>query len=264
MIINNQSHAEYLADPAIKSSRAKLVLKSTQLYHDAETGIYRQPETVSLSIGTIIHMAILQPDLFNQNVVFSGPINPATGNEYGRDTKKWAEWQNDNPSKIVVDKSLLLMIQRMPSEIKSMYESGNTEQSVYADDFKNGLRVSCRNDHICGNQINDLKSIDDIDNAERHIARYNYWFQAAWYRMVMKLETGDKHQFRFVFCEKKPPYRWRVLELDAGYIMYADEKCRMVVAEIADAIRRNDWTDRVDIIQQVSLPNYMQDFDEEE
>jgi exodeoxyribonuclease VIII len=265
MILLNQPLAEYHAHPAIGSTTAKLAYKSIRLFRDKLDGVYDREPSTAFSIGTLIHMMVLEPSRFAEMVVTQGPINPKTGEQYGRNTKAWAEWQAENPNKIVVDPWMITMIERMPDEVRDIYNSkkGVAEESVYTH-LTNGLHAKCRNDWREDTLITDLKSIDDVDNCERHIAKYQYWFSHAWYRAVMLAETGKKHQFRFVFCEKKPPFRWRIVELDADYIMYADDVVRRVIAEIDEAFKNDLWIDNVDISMMASLPQYLLEYSDAE
>ena len=250
------SMQDYHAHQAIGASTAKLALKSLQLFDDARRGIYTTPDRPHFQIGTLVHMMVLEPEKFARLVTTLGPINPATGKMYGRETAKFAAWQAENPNKIVVEEWIFLMLARMPREVKELLRGTVREQSFFTT--LAGLPVKCRPDALKDEVITDLKTCVDVDRVERDIARQQYWFTAAWYRAAMKGATGKRHAHRFVFAEKTPPYRWRIVSLDAGYNMHADNAVDQVLERIYAASVSGNWADDGEVTQMVALPNYME------
>ena len=50
-------------------------------------------ETDAMRLGSAVHMLALEPERFDsQYAIVEGPINPSTGNPYGRDAKKFQVW----------------------------------------------------------------------------------------------------------------------------------------------------------------------------
>ena len=250
------SMQDYHAHQAIGASTAKLALKSMQLFDDARRGIYTQPDRPHFAIGTLVHMMVLEPEKFARLVTTLGPINPATGKMYGRDTAKFAVWQAENPGVIVVEQWIYLMLARMPVEVKELLRGTVSELSVFAE--LNGLPVKCRPDALKSGVIIDLKTCMDVDNIERDVAKLKYWFTAAWYRAVMRAATGRRHMHRFVFVEKSPPYRWRIVDLDAGYNMHGDSAVNAVVDSIYIATMAGDFADHGEVEQMVGMPQWME------
>jgi hypothetical protein len=250
------SMADYHAHQAIGASTAKLALKSLQLFDDARRGVYVQADRPHFQIGTLVHMMVLEPEKFARLVTTLGPINPATGKMYGRDSLKFAAWQAENPGVVVVEQWIFLMLARMPPEVKALLKGTVSESSVFAE--LGGLQVKCRPDALKPGLIIDLKTCDDVDKIERDIAKLKYWFTAAWYRAVMRAATGQRHAHKFVFVEKSPPYRWRIVDLDAGYNMHGDSAVNAVVDSIYAASQAGDFSDHGDIDQMVGMPQWME------
>jgi hypothetical protein len=123
--------------------------------------------------------------------------------------------------------------------------------------------VKFRPDYIFGTDIYDLKSIDDIDNIERAIAKYQYWFSAAWYRRLACECTGKKHMFTLVFAEKNPPYRWRIVDLDADYFDLGDRKVEYAIQTIYECQTSGDWRDYDDVHVMVAMPDWMDETQDE-
>jgi len=249
------SMADYHASQAIGASTAKLALKSMQLFDDARRGIYVQADRPHFQIGTLVHMMVLEPEKFARLVTTLGPINPATGKMYGRDTAKFAAWQAENPDKIVVEEWIFLMLARMPPEVKALLKGTVREQSFFTT--LGGLQVKCRNDALSPGLILDLKTCVDIDRIDRDIARNSYWFTAAWYRAVMKAATGKGHRHKLIFVEKSAPYRWRIVNLDVSYVMHGDAHVASVLDKIARAAFSGDWSDGAPVEFEASMPAWL-------
>jgi PDDEXK-like domain of unknown function (DUF3799) len=256
------SMKDYHASQAIGASTAKLALKSLQLFDDARRGIYVQADKPHFQIGTLAHMMVLEPEKFARLVTTLGPINPRTGEMYGRDTNKFAEWTAARPGVTVVEQFLFTMLARMPAEVKELLRGTVREQSFFTT--LAGLPVKCRPDALAPGLILDLKTCVDVDRIEHDIARQSYWFTAAWYRAAMLAATGQRHAHRFIFVEKSAPYRWRIVSLDAGYNMHADNAVDNVLERIYAASVSGNWADDEDVTQMVSMPNYMEPELEEE
>lgn len=216
-VIHGQPDTSYHADPHIGSSTARLCLKSMRLFHDRITGIDKPEDKEHFKIGRLAHMMALEPERFRAQTVTIGPINPKTGSMYGRDTKAFAEWQAANPTVTIVEPWLYTMLDRMPGEIRALLADpdGVSECSVYQ--VINGVGVKCRPDRLNrhAGRCYDLKTIDDVDNIKRAVRSRTYWFAQEWYKRVLRAEYGTAPDFSFIFAEKKPPFRWRILTLNA-------------------------------------------------
>ena len=150
------SMQDYHAHQAIGASTAKLALKSLQLFDDARRGIYTTPDRPHFQIGTLAHMMVLEPAKFARLVTCDGPINPRTGEMYGRDTNKFSAWLADRPGVTVVEPWLYTMLDRMPREVKELLRGTVREQSFFTTLC--GLQVKCRPDSLKPGLIQDLKT----------------------------------------------------------------------------------------------------------
>ena len=254
--MSDLSMQAYHADAAIGASTAKLMLKSPQLFHDTRSGLVPREEKASFAIGTLAHMMVLEPEKFARLVTCDGPVNPATGKMYGRETLKFAAFEAENPGITVVEPWLFTMLARMPEEVRELLSGTVAEQSVFAE--IDGVAVKCRPDAMRPGVIYDLKTCLDVDNLERDIAKFQYWFSAAWYRQVLHAATGKRPAYVFIFVEKRWPFRWRVATLDAGYNMHGDSVVCDVLGRISECTASNDWADKVPLHVDVSLPNWME------
>ncbi len=256
MIITDMSAAEYHHHPAIGSTIAKRALRSMRWARDAIDGIDSTESTSALQLGTLCHMQILEPDRFAAQVTDRGPINQKTGEPYGRQTKAWAEWEAEHPGVIVVPSWMHLMLERMPQEICELFSSESaSEVSAIVDCV--GWQAKCRPDLLSLHKLYDLKTIDDIDQIDRAINRYSYWFSAGWYRMVMSQALGCTMPWTWIFAEKRPPHRWRLVDMDETFCDFSDAKAAEVADAITTAFERDDWSDRQPVRKTVVLPEWM-------
>lgn len=266
-IIYNQSDIAYHANPAIGSTTAKLWLDSPRLFKDQIDGIRKRKDTRSFMFGRAAHARFTDREFFDR-IVSTGPVNPKTGKPYGADTNAYAEWSAANPGAIILSESemndLDYMDERMPAQVREIFADTNgvAESSVYQTIA--GVAVKCRPDWIGRGPIYDIKTIANIADAEKHISKFKYWFSHAWYRMVMKAETGASMPFKFVFAEKCPPYRWRIVSIDADWIGQADATVDRVLGEIAVAQDSGDYSDRGEVEEIASQPTWESDDDGEE
>ncbi|HYF37534.1 MAG TPA: hypothetical protein VD994_19690, partial [Prosthecobacter sp.] len=72
-----------------------------------------QKDTEALTIGTLVHMITLEPEVSwaDRFALAEIPINPRTNQPYGEDTKKgqaaWEQAREDHPGKIIVTQETL-------------------------------------------------------------------------------------------------------------------------------------------------------------
>jgi hypothetical protein len=257
VIIHDLPDTAYHARPEIGSTTAKLMLTSPQLFHDRRTGLDVFPDRPAFAIGRAAHAMVLEPDRFDELYTSKGPTNPRTGKPYGRETQAFTDWQEENPGLTVVDPWLYLALERMPQEVCEILSGGASEVSVFQDLPALGYGVKARPDYLRGTEISDLKTIDKIEDCERALHRYSYWFSHAWYRMAMKLETKQEHSMSFIFMEKSAPHRWKIVDLAQEYIVFADRRVDEIMGQIADGIRTGDWCDKSEIRSVAPIPSWL-------
>lgn len=262
MIINGQSDTVYHANPAIGSTDAKLWLESPQLFKDQIDGIRPRKDSRAFQFGRAAHAYFTDRPLFDR-IVSTGPLNEKTGKPYGAETKAFTDWSAANPGLVILGQrdfaDLERMADRMPAQVREILAIPDAvaEASIYKD--LAGVAVKCRPDWMTDRCVYDIKTIGNMADAEKHVSRYKYWFSHAWYRMIIKAETGQSLPFRFIFAEKSPPYRWRIIDIDADWIGYADATVDRVLGEIAEAQRTGDYSDRGDVCVVVEQPAWGDD-----
>jgi hypothetical protein len=248
----------------IGSTTAKLWLDSPRLFRDHQIGVHKRKDSESMSFGRAAHMRFTEPEKFAL-MAKQGPVNEKTGRPYGKDTLAFEAWQKINPGAIMVGQDdmqrLTYMAARMPDKVRDILcAPGIAEVSYFVE--INGIKAKCRPDWISHSVIYDIKTIGNIADAEKHISKYKYWFSHAWYRAVVKAESNESLPFRFIFAETAAPFRWRIVDIDADWIGYADAKVNSVMREIAYAERSGDFSDCGEVEMIASRPAWESDDDE--
>ena len=151
-----------------------------------------------------------------------------------------------------------MMCARMPDAVKNIFHAGNPEVSIYSE-YNDFLTVKCRPDWLCGGDVWDLKTIDDVDNWERAVRRLDYWFSAGWYQMVMRSEGMAVGAWRWVFAEKTWPYRWRVVRMSQAYLDHANEEACRIADLLSNAMEEGKWNDEPETETVAELPSNLID-----
>jgi hypothetical protein len=270
MIIESMPDTEYHGrTECVGSTTAKLGLISRRLLGDALTGQLPSEDKPAFIFGRLFHRLILQPEtLVELPEVPAELINQRTGKPYGGDTQAMANWQAENPNAVILEPWMQTMRERMPDEVRSLigHPGARKEQSIFQTTW--GVQVKCRPDLWIPseNVIYDLKTIRQVTDmrpdsfsraCEREIANRAYWFSAAWYRAVVKAECNLPHEFRFIFVEKGPPYRWRIVSISRDYDSLGDQKVADVLDMISTGLGGDGWDDRDSVHHCAEVPDWL-------
>ena len=211
---------EYHAHPAVGSSSLKPMLRSPAHYW-AQLNAKHEP-TPAMELGTAIHEAILEPNLFAANAIVM-PKFEGTGSRAAKD-----QWLMANAGKRVLKQDDYDMIQNILGTIahnrmvSQLLSGGAAEESYFWQDPDTGIVCKCRPDYLRqGHIIVDVKSTVDAstDGFPTQMARLKYHLSAAMYLDGVSAVLGQKFdQFLILAIEKEPPYAMAVHLLDQGTI----------------------------------------------
>lgn len=237
----------------IKAGRRSLI-EAKQLFDRGRIG----SSSAAKDLGTMIHRYLLEPSSYALSV---GPVNPRTGEVYGRDTKAWRSWEQDNPDAVVLPLGIIHALKNIPFVVHEILV-GDTEFCIEASD--DGMPVKAKTDVINFSDrfITDLKTIECIHDCRKHIHRYEYWIQDAFYSRVCRLKYGFTPKFRFAFFETSEPYRWKIIELDAGFKMTAESLVRKQMDRFRSAFESGNWDDH-DVFEIVECPYQLEQEDDD-
>ena len=230
----------YHAGPGISSSGLKEILRSPAHYQVSKEG--EKKETPAMALGTLIHLAVLEPDLFASTVVIS--------KKFGRSKDSQAEkavFLAENKDKKCVDQSdydlvtgLAATLNQNPMAMKLL--AGNyTEVSAYWTDEKTGVLCKVRADIINADTVIDLKScINAVGDFKSSVKYLKYHLSAAYY-----LEGFSKFMpanfFAWLAVEKSRPYGACFYAADQITIETGNTLYREALDKYAECLKTGKW-----------------------
>lgn len=209
---------------------------------------HQRPPTPALRVGSAVHTAILEPDLFETLYSVQKKVDRRT-----KDGKAYVEqWEADNPGKIAISEEEMDTIMRVHARthdsewFSQFFRPGVKEASFYAHDPKTRLRVRCRPDNYIVDRriIVDLKTTDCAqDRVFTHdITKYSYATQAAFYMAVVEWATGEPVEaFVIAAVEKSADCDVNVFYMPKDVLRMAGRQCREWLNMFEYCVRTNTW-----------------------
>lgn len=228
---------QYEAIPAYNQSYLQLFRRSPA--HARHEQLHPREPTPAMVVSSAMHMAILEPELFEKSYVHA-PINPETGEPWSRRSNAgkdaWAEFEDHN-----VGKGILTLEQwtqltemskriwtgdrgdfRLARQLLDPKNKGHNEVCYIAELPKfPGTLCKVLVDRITSvggeTLLVDLKFVQDASQEafERAIANYDWDTQDAFYLDVVDAAfPGVKRRKVLLAIEKTAPYGCKPYELD--------------------------------------------------
>ncbi len=224
-------------------------------------------------IGTLIHLAIFEPDVFHKTVfICDDAANTIKYKEFRSDLLKNFCIKSQNVQK---DNSVILsknggyniddggelfiiksrdmnMLNRIIENIKNhekiyslIMEAKHREQSGIAQCPNTGLFLSCRGDarsdlgyFIDGKSISDL-SIHSMDSAQ---SNYSYFLSQAHYIYVANMIEKDKYaEFYYIYISKEFPHEVCLVHLDDDSVKQSNKIYFEILKNISECEYNNKW-----------------------
>lgn len=248
---------EYHKAEGVSASMLDQIRKSPahlKCYMDGEL----REESDALSLGVLVHRAILEPDLYAE----AFHTKPEGMNFVSKEGRAWKEAHADKP---IVAQDVADTVARCRDAalkqpvVRALLSGGYAEQSLFVEDEHGTLRKS-RFDYIAtsGNVIPDIKTTKCAapDDFEKAIERYGYFQRAAFYLDNANLAGLNKDTFVFICVETVPPYlvacyQLNDLVLDAGRTLY-----RRDLQLYRNCVESGRWPGYHDGIKEIGLPAY--------
>ena len=146
----------------------------------------------------------------DEYLVADGPVNARTGEAYGRSTKAYAEWLASQDRDVLSgrDYGFLLKLQ-----------TGVWQHAFASDLLSEGVAEGVIRTHYCDvpcqvrldwlsarHGLVDLKTCDSLRYFENDCRRYGYIHQLAFYRAVIRQESGETVPVHIIAVEKNEPF----------------------------------------------------------
>lgn len=261
------SNDDYHAGPGISKSHLDAIAEKSPLHYWHK---YINPEreraepTTAMKLGTAIHSAILEPDLFATNFVQAPAFNRRT--KEGRALAEEFEAKNEGKTVLTPEdhQTCLTIRDRVYAHplAAGLLKDGKAEQSYYANDPETGELIKCRFDYLLdsGEMAIDVKSAIDASPAGfgRAVGNLRYDVAPAWYFDVLDVLYGEvPDHWVWLVVEKEPPYAIGIYYVLPEMVQRAREAARRDFMRIVECKQKDHWPDYALNIQAVELPGWV-------
>lgn len=259
------SFGEYRSALGIGQSMLKAFDAEPTPAHFLESLSRPKEATEDMEFGTILHAAILTPELPKAYHVRPKEYPTKEG------PKPWdgratycKDWKKDHADLPCIDFAQEEAIPKIVDRVMSlpvagdMLRAGQKEVSFFKRDEETGLMLKCRVDCIATDtdgttHLLDLKKVRRAyaapDRFSTQCADLGYSVQCSSYLSV----TGAS-RFIFVAMESEPPFEAACYELDAEDILIGLDKWRGMLRRYAAAIADGTWPGYDRTIKRLKLP----------
>lgn len=259
-VVPHLSHDGYhIIKEAIGSSGIKTIYNKSVAHYK-----FHEPKhSVHFDIGTAVHIAILEPEKFDESVLKCGKSRTTSLYRELKKTKK------ENQI-IITDKEYDICLRsrdsvHSKSECNKVIASdfGQSEMSAFAKDPVTGVKMKTRPDRVIIGEksdiLVDLKTTQsaDEDSVIRSISRYGYHIQEAFYRHVWSLATKKSiTRFLFLFVEKEPPFACCLYEIPKPFVDEGVACMKKALREYKDAEVNGVYKDYPNEIITLDVPHW--------
>lgn len=286
---------DYLRIPALSSS-AELVLDRSPA-HFRERQLNPTDETDRMRMGTALHLAVLEADLFAARCIALDPCEAElkSGKRKGepcgnagkayRDGVSYCGTHDPTPDapdpegRVILSADKMQQVEGMRDAVLAHPEAGayfrgagSNELTGIARDPDTGILLKIRVDRFVDRAAwvhPDLKMCPDAsaDAFAKHAGRMGYVRKAAFYRHVFDLLGREVTASALIAVEDARPHGCQVFLLDEGDIAGFRRKIRHNIARYAHCLERDEWPAYESGMRELKLrpwddPNYDEDEDE--
>jgi exodeoxyribonuclease VIII len=254
-------YVDYDNAEGLNCSGAKILLQSP-LKYKTWLECEDDEQTPALRLGRLIHLSILQPDLYDAQIVVAPECDRRTKdgkeiwNNFLLTLRKGQESVSRAESELIANMSV--SAKDAIDKIVSYCGLDGVKQQTEVALFKtyNGCRIKGRLDMLIGDVIIDFKSTNDASDYGRDVAKYLYHLQDAWYR-----ELAGAKRFFFVPIEKDKPNDYQICELDADAIAEGKRLMDKAVDVYKECNLYKCFPGYSKDIKTLSLPRFAKSFD---
>ena len=235
------------------------------LYRQKLNGEVIIDDTAAFQIGRATHALVLGgQDAFDEEyLVSAGPINPKTGEPFGKLTKAYKDWAATQTKKIILTNEFDFMsklqeaVWAHPKTAELL--DGCVCEGVVRTEYL-GENVQIRMDAFNPNlkAIIDLKTCDNLDFFTNDCFKYGYAEQMAFYRDVFKAASGGIDTTAWLIAvEKRIPYRCGVWQVSDEMLAQAGKANECAIEELKSCREQDVWPTRYEETRVLDVPTRM-------
>ena len=257
-IVSDLDNELYHKAYGLSCSDLKVMLRSPAHYHASL--LFPQKTTPEMLLGSALHTAVLQPELFDEEYLELPKMDRRT--KEGKELYK----QYSESGKNLLDSDSYAVVLHMRDSlmqhpiISTVLSTGQPELSCFGclPEFPHNL-VKCRpawyNPEL--GVLLDLKTACDASPKAfaKASADYFYHLQNALYNDLFSHVSGKHIQaFLFAVVEKEPPYAVALYQLDADAVEKGRDLYRKAILAYNDSLERHYWVGYSPRIEMLQLP----------
>jgi hypothetical protein len=241
----------YRATEGISASDIKWILppRTPAHYHAYKTGLIVREETRALVLGTLCHLAVLEPE----RLATAFAVRPAGLDFRTKDGKAWRDAQGEKP---ILDETEAAMLDGMSKSVAAhpaaaaLLDGAQREVSLFKE-HRTGLRLKGRLDVLGNGYVADVKTAEagDAGGFAAAVFRYNYHVQAAMYCQLAGVE-----RFSFITVEKVAPFAVAVYDLSAKALQVGLNSLNYALDTITACEEAGEWPAYARDAQTLDLP----------
>lgn len=258
------SNEDYHAHSAVGSSSLKHMLRSPAHYQAYLKQVHT--ETRAMEIGSAIHEALLEPDLFRQKAI----VKPKFSGKGAREAED--QWLMANADRRILRQDDFDIVQGVLNSVdhhalaSALLSGGAAEESYFWIDEETGILCKCRPDYLRqGHIIVDVKSTIDAspEGFNTQMARMKYHVQAAFYLDGVSAVLGKKFDdFTILAIEKEAPFAMTIQRLDDGTIDAGRLLYKRALKQLKSCREKNYYPAYTEKVYTASLPAWAFPFEE--
>jgi hypothetical protein len=270
--IEDLSNEDYHGDKsAISSTTLRKILKSPASLYSHLTSP-AQIETDAMRLGSIVHLALLEPAKFQSQYVLMPDLGDMRSPLNRKKRDEWKELQA--PGAVILTEDDYARIQGMIESVLrhpeacALLKNGKAEMSGFYRDPLTGIKCRVRPDLFDADSgvLIDLKTTKDCsyDEFSKSIWSFRYDFQMAMYCEAIKLITGSPVNVPiFLAVEKEKPYEMAVYPVDfnSKLMRLGTQDYQKALVTLEHCIHTNQWRPYQTEMQVIDLPAWVNEDD---
>jgi hypothetical protein len=257
-LIHNLPFDEYLKIDALSNSGLKLFARSPAHFKYAREN--PKESTPAQMLGKHTHSLLLEPG------VYPYAIAPQVDRRTKAGKEEWALFQSSlDPSEYVVTceqhEAASAMANAVLAQPYARALFGSMQPEVTAVFEIDGIKRKARFDIVSGEYavIVDLKTAADAgyDGFARAAGRYQYHWQAAWYRQAAEACGLGPRPMVFIVVESEPPHGVALYTLDEEALYSAEFRIAQLVEQYKECRDTGKWPGYAVEVEVLSLPKWV-------
>lgn len=248
----------YRAAPGISYSELKQFDEEATPAHFVDARKKKRTVTPDMEFGTILHTAVLQPELLSEAYVIEPATYPAKGKGDAVETKPWTyqanyckEWRDKQNGKPILDEEkaatiapIVAAVMNQP-QFRDILINGKKEVSFFKRDFESGLMLKCRVDVIAvdGNNFTWLGDLKKVQRGEARQDRFAVTMIDRYYDVQAASYMDIAGASNFVFCaiEDSSPYECQTHLVTNEMRGVGYKRWRDILSKYAACVTQAQW-----------------------